>query len=538
MTSKSDPIMETKPPSENVETKGQSTATTTSTTTTNSGSTSAKSLLSQLRIAVLGNVDSGKSTLVGVLTSGEKDDGRGLARSKVFLYRHELQSGRTSSVGQHIVGYTSKHEPVYQTASASAPVSKRYESWSRVVHHSSKIVTLIDLAGHEQYLKTTVAGLTGCFPDYALVVVNSLSGISKMTREHMGLLLSLSIPFACVITKMDLCPTTVLERTIKSIKTLLKASNVRKLPILIKDSKDVQLCTNDESGRITPLFLVSSVSGAGVDVLQSFLPSIPTRATYRGKENDPLEFVIDDTYKVSGVGLVLAGTVVSGTLSVGMDVQLGPFDHDGYFIPIRIRSIHIRRVESKYCPAGTTCAISLRVLNNTRLSGTDLTRTMIRPGMVLLDSSVTKPLASKAFDANVCVLHHPTTIETHYQSVLHCGQIRQTARMELLNAKCLRTGDQATVRFRFLQRPEWIHVGSVVLFREGTTKGTGVVTKVYNIEEESKLPTTDSSSTSKQRKRHKKHNASWTASSTTKTESNASDMDPQQEFKAPSKLKD
>ena len=44
------------------------------------------------------------------------------------------------------------------------------------------LITFIDLAGHERYLKTTIAGLTGCFPDYAIVIINSLAGISKMTR--------------------------------------------------------------------------------------------------------------------------------------------------------------------------------------------------------------------------------------------------------------------------------------------------------------------------------------------------------------------
>jgi len=52
-----------------------------------------------VRVAVIGNVDSGKSTLVGVLTKGLMDDGRGLARSKVFNFDHEQKNGRTSSIG-------------------------------------------------------------------------------------------------------------------------------------------------------------------------------------------------------------------------------------------------------------------------------------------------------------------------------------------------------------------------------------------------------------------------------------------------------
>lgn len=58
-----------------------------------------------VRIAVIGNVDSGKSTLVGVLTKCIMDDGRGSARSKVFNFDHEQKNGRTSSIGQEIMGF-------------------------------------------------------------------------------------------------------------------------------------------------------------------------------------------------------------------------------------------------------------------------------------------------------------------------------------------------------------------------------------------------------------------------------------------------
>ena len=52
-----------------------------------------------VRIAVIGNVDSGKSTMVGVMTKNVMDDGRGLARQKVFNFSHEASNGRTSSIG-------------------------------------------------------------------------------------------------------------------------------------------------------------------------------------------------------------------------------------------------------------------------------------------------------------------------------------------------------------------------------------------------------------------------------------------------------
>jgi GTPase len=56
----------------------------------------------EVRCAVVGNVDSGKSTTLGVLTRGGLDDGRGRARVGLFRHKHEIETGRTSSVGMEV----------------------------------------------------------------------------------------------------------------------------------------------------------------------------------------------------------------------------------------------------------------------------------------------------------------------------------------------------------------------------------------------------------------------------------------------------
>lgn len=61
---------------------------------------------------MVGNVDAGKSTLLGVLTHGELDNGRGMARQRLFRHKHEMESGRTSSVGNDILGFDSKGDVV------------------------------------------------------------------------------------------------------------------------------------------------------------------------------------------------------------------------------------------------------------------------------------------------------------------------------------------------------------------------------------------------------------------------------------------
>lgn len=63
-----------------------------------------------IRVAVIGNVDAGKSTLLGVLTHGEFDNGRGRARLNLFRHLHEIQSGRTSSISHEILGFDNHGE--------------------------------------------------------------------------------------------------------------------------------------------------------------------------------------------------------------------------------------------------------------------------------------------------------------------------------------------------------------------------------------------------------------------------------------------
>ena len=113
-----------------------------------------------LKLGVIGNVDAGKSTLVSVLTKGMPDDGNGEARKRVFNYQHEQESGRTSSIGQEIMGFNAEGKQVLPDRFNQ----NKNKYWKEVVSGSTKIVSLVDLCGHEKYLKTTINGLTGLSP--------------------------------------------------------------------------------------------------------------------------------------------------------------------------------------------------------------------------------------------------------------------------------------------------------------------------------------------------------------------------------------
>jgi GTPase len=120
-----------------------------------------------VKICIGGSVDAGKSTTIGVLTKNVIDDGRGYARSLILKGKHELESGRTSQISFNYINY-----------------------------NNEKSLTLIDLAGHEKYLKTTIHGLCNSNLDLTCIIVGANMGINKMTREHLGLTISLNISSA------------------------------------------------------------------------------------------------------------------------------------------------------------------------------------------------------------------------------------------------------------------------------------------------------------------------------------------------------
>lgn len=101
-------------------------------------------------------------------------------------------------------------------------------------------------------------------------------------------------------------------------------------------------------------------------------------------------------------------------------------------------------------------------------------RNQIRKGMVVVSPDL-KPKACWEFKGEILVLHHPTTISSRYQAMVHCGSIRQTASIISMSRDCLRTGDKAQVHFKFIKHPEYIRPGQRMVFREGRTKAVGNV---------------------------------------------------------------
>ncbi|KAL8908150.1 MAG: hypothetical protein Q9207_000973 [Kuettlingeria erythrocarpa] len=414
----------------------------------------------ETRIAVVGNVDAGKSTMLGVLVKGGLDDGRGKARVNLFRHKHEVESGRTSSVGMEIMGFDVHGDIV------TSKVPGRKLSWEEIGKQSAKVISFTDLAGHERYLRTTVFGLLSSSPNYCLLMVAANNGLIGMSKEHLGIALALNVPVMVVITKIDICPPQILQQTITQLTRILKSQGARKIPIFIKNrGETVETATQFVSQRICPIFQVSNVTGQGLDLVRTFLNILPHHGHY--DEQAPFEFHVNDTFSVPFVGTVVSGVVKSGMIHAGDPVLIGP-DSLGQFQTTHIRSIERKRIPVPVCAAGQSASFALKKIR----------RKEVRKGMVVLPKLEAPPKVHREFVAEVLILSHATTIKTKYQAMLHVGPISQTCAIIDIDRAFIRTGDRATVAFRFVQRPEYLAAGDRILFREGRTKGLGIVKSV------------------------------------------------------------
>lgn len=406
----------------------------------------------EIRIGVIGSVDSGKSTITGVMTKNMLDDGRGSARSHVMRHPHELKTGRTSSIIAH---YTKNTHP--DTGAV-------------------KDVTFVDLAGHEKYLKTTINGIHRCQIDYAQVVVGANMGILRMTEEHLTLSLSLAIPTFVTVTKIDIAPTNILERTLDTLqKFLAKKTGGKRQAILIKSDDNIRKLFENyySKGDIitpVPIFQVSSVSGAGLDMLRDYIARLPVYKDWISRQQSQNQnYVIDSNYFVKGIGIVLSGVAVEGCIRVGDILQLGPINRKFHFV--QVKSIHNNYREAiDMLVAGQSGCLNIKCLSKDLV----LHRRHIRHGCrVMKDPSV-----FTEFEAVVRILHHPSTIKPNYEPTIHCGPVCQSAKIIGMDKDCIRLGDTATVKFQFKYRPEYIEPAMKFVFREGQTKGVGKIVSV------------------------------------------------------------
>jgi GTPase len=380
----------------------------------------------EISVCLLGNVDSGKSSTLGVLLTDKPDNGNGEARSVVSKHPHEIKSGKTSDIAYH----------------------------SRVFCRNR--VTFADLAGHQKYFKTTLYGLSSFIPDCVVLCVDRYASTYKMTKEHIGLLLRMNIPFILCMTKTDLYPKEVTDDSLRQIKDLVTRASKKRF-FEVKTSSDITFAlTAFQSKSVIPVFRISNTTLSGIDMLKEFFAVIPSMKNTFCTSS---EFMVNTVYRVKGIGFVLCGRAGSTPLHVGDTVFI---DNNEECI---IKSIHNdhREFIPELPPYARGC-LNIRVKNNLPIR--------IKLGSVVSGKEV--KLVTR-FKANILVLsNHSTTITNNFGTYIHCGAVRISANMRCVEKVYLRGGQTKEVEFETIN-PCFLETGQRFFFREGHLIGEGVI---------------------------------------------------------------
>lgn len=335
----------------------------------------------QLRVTLTGPTTSGKSTLLGTLSTGTLDNGRGSCRVGTFKHLHEVASGVTSSVTYELLGYVDDDVVNYAHSGV--------ESWIDIhdFTKSGRLVYMVDSAGDHRYWHTNLRGVVGWAPHWTLLCIaadgtesSSLTGPATdgpgvdLATAHLELCLRLRLPLVVVMTKLDLASRDSLRSTLSKTLSIIKRAG--RTPMMVKSgpaghtdlsrvSLQDQLLTNDAINAlnsdsdplsIVPIVLTSSVDGRGIGSLHALirrlpLPPTPTSHDYIGAALNPEQpaclFHIEDKFSLpasyslatsdtdqqTDSGTVVAGYLRFGSLSIGDKVVVGPFkfpsDDDG-----------------------------------------------------------------------------------------------------------------------------------------------------------------------------------------------------------------
>ena len=342
----------------------------------------------QLRVSLTGSTTSGKSSLLGTLSTSTLDNGRGKSRLSLLKHRHEIVSGVTSSLAQELIGYQEVGlvtDTVTPNISVINYASGNISSWNDIHSASEKgrLVFVTDSAGHPRYRRTTVRGLMSWAPHWTLCCVAADGGEDStgrvgatapssevlgsaglgvdLSKAHLDLCLKLNLPLVIVITKLDIASKVGLRNTLTKVLTTLKGAGRK--PAILSSSSDqrseLQLIGKDEEHAakrmiastppaelhlLVPIVLTSAVTGSGIDQLHALLKQLPANlgalaeyVPFAGQvvTHPQTLFHVDEVLTMpalpqsanverSAPGFVLSGYLRSGVLEVGDKMLIGP----------------------------------------------------------------------------------------------------------------------------------------------------------------------------------------------------------------------
>ncbi len=345
-----------------------------------------------LTIGTAGHVDHGKTTLVRYMTGTDTD-------------RLEEEHRRGISI---VPGYAELDLP------------------------SGRRASLVDVPGHERFVKNMVSGATGV--DAFLLVVAADDGVMPQTSEHLDILRILGVEQGVVaLSKVDAVDDETLELAALDVEDLLESRNMS-----------------------APVIHVSGVTGEGVEDLLRALDALAEDTADRRRE-DLARLPVDRSFVLKGIGVVVTGTLWSGEIRPG----------DVLYTPTGLRP-RVRGVQNHGHPAEVAYAGARTALD---LSGVEASE--IEAGDVLLSYPVP---AGRDLDARLRLLESARPLAHGVRVRLHHGTRSTNARVRLTDREELEPGARALARLR-LDEPFVTLRGDRFVLRsmDGVTIGGGTI---------------------------------------------------------------
>jgi selenocysteine-specific elongation factor len=345
-----------------------------------------------LTIGTAGHVDHGKTTLVRYMTGTDTD-------------RLEEEHRRGISI---VPGYAELDLP------------------------SGRRASLVDVPGHERFVKNMVSGATGV--DAFLLVVAADDGVMPQTREHLDILRILGVEQGVVaLSKVDAVDEETMELAALDVEDLLDSRNMN-----------------------APVIHVSGATGEGVEDLLLALDELAAD-TAQGRRDDLARLPIDRSFVLKGIGVVVTGTLWSG------EIRPGDVLHTPSGLRPRVRGIQNHGHPAEVAYAGARTALDL----------TGVEASEIEAGDVMLSSLIP---TSRDLDVRVRLLESAKPLAHGTRVRLHHGTRSTNARVRLTDREELEPGAGTLARLR-LDEPAVTLRGDRFVLRslDGVTVGGGTV---------------------------------------------------------------
>ena len=269
-------------------------------------------------------------------------------------------------------------------------------------------VGIVDVPGHEKFVKHMVAGAAGI--DIVALIIAADEGVMPQTREHLDICTLLGVKKGFVaLTKIDLVDEELLELAKDEIREFLKGSFLEGAPIVP----------------------VSAVTGEGIEEFVRTLDGIAQEVKERSTDG-LLRIPIDRVFTMKGFGTVITGTLIAGKLRTGEQVEILPSGLRG---KVRGIEVHNRKVEEAV--AGQRTAVNLLGVEKEE----------IKRGDVLLRPSSCEP--TQMLDVKIHYLpSSPRPLRNGATLRFHIGTSMEMATVILLGRNELAPGEEGYAQLR------------------------------------------------------------------------------------------